>query len=127
MPRVDSISKWGAYGYADAVVDGKKYRRDLIFLPDGTVKIRPGGHGWWGDHNFKGEELDELKKAGAERAIIGVGMNSNPKAKVSDEVRSHAREIGLDLLVIPSPEAVEKWNELSRDDKKLAAIIHITC
>ena len=125
MPKIESISSLGAMGYASAVVDGKRYRRDLIFLPDGTLKIRPGGFWWWGDHDFKGEELDELKAAGAERAIIGIGMAC--RANVPDEVKSHAGEIGLELSVLPSDEAMERWNELSEKDPKLAAIIHITC
>lgn len=127
MARIDSISKWGAYGYADAVVDGKKYRNDLIFFPDGAVKTRPGGLWWWGSHKFKSEEFDELKAAGAERAIIGIGMNKNPMAEVSEEAMQHSKRIGLDITVLQSREAMEKWNALSTKDKKLAAIIHITC
>lgn len=127
MPKIESISKWGAYGYASAVVDGVQYRRDLMFLPNGTLKKRPGGFGWWGAHKFNKKEFDYLKKAGANKAIIGIGMNKKPKASVPGDVKKYAKKIGLDLTILPSQEAVEQWNELSEDDKNLAAIIHITC
>lgn len=119
MPKIDSFS------FGSIVVDGRKYRKDLIFLPDGTVKQRPGGHWMFGDHNIKKEEIEELSREGAEVAVVGIGTSS--KARVAEEAASLTREAKLELLVLPSYEAVEKWNELVEQGKKVAALIHITC
>jgi len=119
MAKIDSFS------FGSIVVDGKKYRKDLIFLPDGTVKQRKGGHWMFGDHNIKREEIEELFRAGAEVAIVGVGTSS--KASVSDEAKKYTQEANLDLSVLPSRDAVEKWNQLLDQGKKVAALIHITC
>ena len=119
MANIDSFS------FGSIVIDGKKYRKDIVFLPDGTVKQRKGGFWMFGDHNFKREEIEELSKAGAESAIVGLGTSS--KAMVSDEVKEYARNINLELDIRPSQEAVEKWNELIGQGKKVADIIHITC
>jgi len=100
MPKIDSISKWGAYGYADAVVDGKKYRRDLIFLPDGTVEIRPGGHGWWGNHNFKGEELEDY--------IISTSPTIRKKIEESYEDYLEKGGVSLDSVIAQLENRVAK-------------------
>ena len=119
MAKIDSFS------FGSIVVDGKKYRKDLIFLPDGTVKQRKGGFWMFGDHNIKREEIEELQKAGAESAIVGIGTSS--KANVSPEAKEYAAETRMDLSILPSRDAVDKWNQLLGQGKKVAALIHITC
>jgi hypothetical protein len=119
MAKIDSFS------FGSIVVDGKKYRKDLIFLPDGTVKQREGGFWMFGSHDIKKEEIEELSRAGAESAIVGIGTSS--RASVSDKAKKYAQETNLDLSILPSHEAVEKLNELVDQGKKVAALIHITC
>jgi len=119
MAKIDSFS------FGSIVVDGKKYRRDLILFPDGTVKQRKGGLWIFGDHNIKKEEIEELFQAGAEVALVGIGTSS--KARVSDAARKYVQEANLDLSILPSSEAVEKWNQMLDQGKKVAALIHITC
>ena len=119
MARIDSFS------FGSIVVDGKKYRRDLIFGPDGTVTVRKGGFWMFGDHTFKKEEIEALAREGAQQVIVGIGTDS--KANVSDEVRGDARQMNVEISVLPSHQAVERWNQGAGEGKKVAAIIHITC
>jgi hypothetical protein len=46
---------------------------------------------------------------------------------VAGEAESFAREAKLELVVLPSHDAVKKLNELLDQRKKVAALIHITC
>jgi len=119
MAKIDSFS------FGSIVVDGKKYRRDLIFLPDGTVKQRKGGFWLFGGHNIKKEEIEELFRAGAESAVVGIGTSS--RARVSNEAKKYVEEKKLDLVILPSSDAVKKINQLVGQGKKVAALIHITC
>lgn len=119
MAKIDSFS------FGSIVVDGKKYRRDLIFLPDGTIKRRKGGFWMFGDHNITKEEIEELFQSGAEVALIGIGTSS--RALVSDEAKKYFEETNLDLSILPSTDAVGKWNQMLDQGKKVAALIHITC
>ena len=119
MPKIDSFS------FGSIVVDGKKYRRDLIFLPAGTVKQRKGGFWMFGDHNIKREEIEELFQAGAQVALVGIGTSS--KASVSDEAKKYVEEANLDVSILSSTDAVGKWNQMLDQGKKVAALIHITC
>lgn len=40
-------------GKTISTVEGKKYRRDVFLLPDGTVKQRKDGFWMFGSHNIK--------------------------------------------------------------------------
>ena len=119
MAKVDSFS------FGSITVDGKKYRRDLFLLPDGAVKQRKGGIWKFGGHTFKKEEIEELSRTGAEVMVVGIGTDS--QAKLSSEARSFAEQAKLELHILPSDQAVTKFNGLLEQGKKVAALIHITC
>jgi hypothetical protein len=119
LAKIDSIS------FGSIVVEGKKYRRDVLLLPDGSVKQRKGGFWIFGSHNIKREELEELSGAGAEVCVIGTGTNS--QAKLSKEAKSFAEQAKLELHILPSRQAAPKFNQLLETGKKAAALIHITC
>ena len=119
LVKVESLS------FGSIIVGGKKYRRDLILFPDGTVKKRKGSFWIFGSHRFKREEIEELWRAGAEDIVIGTGTNS--KAKLSNEAKSYAEQAQLQLHTFPSYEAVLEFNCLVDNGKKVTAIIHVTC
>lgn len=119
MAKVDSFS------FGSIKVDGKEYRRDLFLLPDGKVRQRKSGFWIFGSHSIKKEEVEELSKAGAEVMVVGIGTNS--MAKVSKDAENYIEKAKVELLVLPSREAVTKYNELVERKKKVGALIHITC
>ena len=119
MTKVESLS------FGSVIVGGKKYRRDLVLLPDGTVKRRKGGFWIFGSHNIKKREIEELSRSGADEIVIGTGTNS--RAGLSDEAKNYVTQAQLQLHTLPSYEAVPKFNHLVDLGKKVAAIIHITC
>ena len=113
------------FGFGSAVIDGTKHIRDLILLPNGTVKRRCGGFWVVGSHCINKEEVKQLFASGAEAVVIGVGVLS--RARLSDEARNYAEGQSAKLFVLPSRDAVRKWNQLADEGKKAAALIHITC
>ncbi|MDY6892254.1 MAG: MTH938/NDUFAF3 family protein [Chloroflexota bacterium] len=119
MERVESLS------FGSIVVGGKKYRRDLLLFPDGTVKQRKGGFWIFGSHDINKDEVDELVRAGADEIVIGIGTSSG--AKVSDDAKAHVEQAQRQLYILPSHEAFPEFNRLSDLGKKVAALIHITC
>lgn len=119
MQRIDSF-KFGAI-----VIDGKKHKRDVFLLPDGSIRDRKRAFWRLGSHNIKKEELGELIEAGPEMVIIGKGAMS--RAKLDPDAEAAIREAKTELMVLPSKEAVEKWNEQVGLGRRVAALIHITC
>ena len=119
------MTKIDKFSFGSATIDGKKYIRDLILLPDGTIQQRSGGFWVVGSHRIKKEEIDLLFTSGAESVIIGIGVLS--RASLSDAAKSYLAKQPAELLVLPSRDAVCKWNQLADMGKKAAALIHITC
>ena len=112
-----------SFSFGTIVIGGKKYHRDVIICPDGMVKKRKGGIWMFGSHSFKKEEVEKLK--GAEVAVIGLGTSA--RAHLSEAAKDYAQESNLELLLLPSYEAVSRLNQLIEQGKRAAAIFHITC
>lgn len=119
MAKIDKLS------FGSIIIEGKKYRRDVLIFADGTVKKRKGGFLMFGSHNIKKEEIEELIQGEPETIIIGTGTSG--KASLATEIENWAKEKNLNLIVQPSHEAVAKLNEFTEQERKVAALIHITC
>jgi hypothetical protein len=122
---LNSVAKIDELTFGSIVVEGKKYRRDILIFADGTVKRRKGGFLMFGSHEIKKRELEELSQGQPETIIVGTGTNG--AARVVPEAESWAKGKNLSLLVQPSYDAVARLNELGEQKKKVAALIHITC
>ena len=79
----------------------------------------------FGSHKIKKEEIEELIQGQPEIIIVGTGTND--AAKIAPDIKSWAKQKHLVLLVQPSYDAVAMLNELTAQEKKVAALIHITC
>ena len=119
MAKIDMLS------FGSIVIDGKKYRRDVLIFADGTVKQRKGGFLMFGSHKIKRKELEELTLDKPEAIVIGTGTDG--VANLADDVESWVKEGKIKLLVQPSYDAVNKLHSLIEQGKKAAALIHITC
>ena len=120
-----NIAKIDNFSFGSIVVEGKKYSRDVLIFGDGTVKKRKGGFFMFGSHRIKKKEIEELIQGQPETIIVGTGTNG--AANIGPEVESWAKEKNLSLIVQPSYDAVAKLNKLTEQQKRVAALIHITC
>jgi hypothetical protein len=118
------VAKIDELTFGSIVIEGNKYRRDILIFADGTVKKRKGGFLMFGSHKIKKQEVEELSEGQPEIIIVGTGTNG--AANISPDVESWAKGKNISLLVQPSYDAVAKLNELVKQ-KKVAALIHITC
>jgi len=119
MAKIDTLS------FGSIVIDGRKYRHDVLIFADGTVKKRKGGLLMFGSHKIKRKELEQLTLDKPESIVIGTGTDG--VANLTDDVENWAKESKITLLVQPSYDAVDKLQELIEQGKKVAALIHITC
>ena len=119
MAKVDSFS------FGSIVIDGKKYGRDILVFPDGTVRQRKGGFWRFGSHAIKREEIEELVKAKPEVVVVGTGTSA--KARLARDAELWAKEAKVELMTAPSREAVDRVNRLLAEGKRVSALIHITC
>jgi hypothetical protein len=119
------MTKIDKFSFGSALVGETKHIRDLILLPDGTIKRRSGGFWVIGSHCIKKEEVEQLFASGSETVIIGIGVLS--RARLSDEAKNYAERQSAQMFVLPSRDAVRKWNQIVNEGKRAAALIHITC
>jgi hypothetical protein len=78
----------------------------------------------FGSHKITKQELEELSQGQPEIIIVGIGTNG--AAHIAPEAKSWAQGKNLSLLVQPSYDTIARINELA-EQKKVAALIHITC
>jgi len=119
MTKIDKM------GFGWIMVDGRKHRHDIVIFPNGEVKRRRGGILMFGSHLFKLKEFKELCKHEIDALVIGTGTDDI--AKISEDAEKFMESRKITLIELPSEKAIQKFNQLIRNGKKVAAIIHVTC
>ena len=96
------------------------------------AKLWPGGGREW-DWNETGtghspgiqpEDVDEVLEHGAEVVILTRGRVR--RLSVPDETVERVESAGAEALVLPTGEAIERYNEL-REDRPVGGLFHTTC
>ncbi|RLF07327.1 MAG: hypothetical protein DRJ69_07260 [Thermoprotei archaeon] len=109
------------YDFGLVVVDGRRYTSDIIILP-GRVKDR-----WWRreGHAVRLEDLGEVLEDPPQVLVMGTGYYG--LVSVDDEVKRELASRGVEVLVQPTKEACQTFNELLKAGRKAAAALHLTC
>ncbi len=109
------------YEFGRIVVGGKEYRSDVVVGEEVIVE------NWWRKegHRVCVDDLGWIEKADAEVVVFGTGAYG--RVKVDEDVVSFLKERGVQVLILPSKEAVEKFNELKRSGRKVVLAVHLTC
>lgn len=96
------------------------------------AKLWPGGSRAW-DWNETGTEhvpgiqpadVRELVEHGAEVVVLSRGQHE--RLRVRDETLAFLEERGVEAEVLPTGDAVERYNELAAE-RPAGALIHSTC
>lgn len=109
-----------SYRFGEVVVDGNSYTRDVIILPDRVVS------NWWRNqgHSLSVDDLAEVLSDPPEVLVIGRGTSSI--MNVPAPVKSYLEEKGIEVIAESSSDAWRTYNRL-RDQRKVAAALHLTC
>jgi len=113
------------YSFGKLVFEGKPYTRDLIILHSqlGTRVLS----NWWRKegHYLQVEDLKEVWDFSPEYLVVGTGAYG--VMKVDPRVIDEASSKGIKLESYPTSQAVERFNELYSQGKKVAGAFHLTC
>jgi hypothetical protein len=120
-PRIDRTA------FGSITVEGSVFEHDVIIRPDGKVKKRKKklSKAVYGtSHTIS---LDEAKYvcdqgAAADRLIVGSGQYGN--VELSPEAAAYVEDRKLSVLLLPTPEAIDVWNET---ESKAIGLFHVTC
>ena len=109
------------YHFGKIKVSGKSYFSDLIILPE-EIKRK-----WWRKegHSLCMEDLVELEDKDIEILVVGTG--SNNMMNVPQNVIQELNEKDIIVIVKRTSEAVDEYNKLVKENKNVAAALHLTC
>jgi hypothetical protein len=115
-----SAPKIESYRFGHLVVDGQRYDRDVIILPDG---VRGG---WWRKegHALHPADLDLVFQARPDLLVLGQGAFG--RMRVTREARRALEAAEIELVVQPTKQACQSYNRLC-EQQEVAAALHLTC
>lgn len=106
-------------------IDGKTYDHDVVIRLSGEVvkrkkKLSKALYGT--SHVLSEDEARFLFEKGCEQVVIGSGQMGN--VHLSSEAEAYFRKKGCQVLLEPTPEAIETFN---RSRSKKIGLFHVTC
>ncbi len=113
-------AKIESYQFGRIVIDDQAHHKDVIILPGRVIG------GWWRKegHVLHPEDLEAVFEAAPEVLVVGQGASG--LMRVTDETEQALRDAGIELIALPTGEAVETYNRL-RGERAVAAALHLTC
>ncbi len=109
-----------SYQFGLIVVNDRKYSSDIIISPDGIISD------WW---RKRGHELclkDITEVITEEPEVLIVGTGDTGLMRVLPEVPPEVEARDIKLMVEPTNEACDTYNQLCHLQKVVAAL-HLTC
>ncbi len=108
-------------------IDGKVYEYDIVIYPDGKIErrqkeISKRKHGT--SHRLDIEEVTNYLGHGEEVIIVGTGQYG--MLSLTEESLKLLKDLGLEIIQLPTREAIKKYIELS-GKKRVLGIFHVTC
>jgi hypothetical protein len=109
-----------SYDFGEIVIGGKRYISDVIIYPD-RVKDE-----WWRreGHRLSVEDLGDVLDHKPDLIVVGIG---NPGlVRVLPDTEKLIKSRGIELIVQPTKEACQTYNQLV-STRKVIALLHLTC
>ncbi len=112
-----------SYEFGAMVINGKKYTKDVIVFQEKVID------NWWRKegHMLNVEDLREIleQKTKPETLVVGTGYYGI--MKISHEVNDALKSQAIELIAQPTKEACQTFNKLSKSNKKIVGVFHLTC
>lgn len=115
--------RFGRFTFGSIEVDGKTYEHDLV-IDRGDIRKRRKGpsKALRSQYGHTPLSLGEDLPWNCERLVIGTGAAGS--LPIVDDVAEEATRRGVQLLVLPTLEAIEELEQASTGTN---AILHVTC
>ena len=119
--KIRSFSvEWGRIAFDGTQLKDILFIEGRVFPRDYVTLEKKYGTG----HVVDADEAHQLLKGAPWEVIIGIGHDSLVKLTPEAEMLLKQKTA---LLVLPTPQAVERLNEMIRRGEKVNALIHVTC
>ena len=111
--------------FGSIAIEGKTFRHDVQIGLDGAVKKRKKklSKAVYGtSHVISLDEAKHVYQKDAGRLIVGTGQYG--LVELSDEAADYYRRKGCRVDLLPTPQAIEAWNEAKG---AVIGLFHVTC
>jgi len=72
-------------------------------------------------------DWEEEKLFSGRPEIIVIGNGFDGALEVGEKLKAESEELGIELKILKTPQAVEEYNKLMGEGKRVNALIHTTC
>jgi len=109
------------FSFGKIVVSGKIYRDDIKII---NGQVIPG---WWRKrgHRVDVHDVADILESGPDMLVIGKGSPGLMKSTAS--LREYLGTHNVELIEMKTAKAIEVFNRLFQEGRKVAAGFHITC
>lgn len=112
-------------GFGWIQVEDKKIRHDIVIRLNGGVekrkkKLSKAIYGT--SHIISLDEIKVVYEGGAAWLLIGSGQQG--LVELSDEARAYLEAAGVAVEILPTPQAIQRWNAAEGPG---IALFHVTC
>jgi hypothetical protein len=111
--------------FGTITIDGKTYAHDVVIRLSGDVikrKKKLSKKYYGTSHMLSKDEAKFVFEKGCKQLILGSGQMGN--VRLSPEARAYFAKKGCEVLLRPTPEAIQLFNKSSA---KKIGLFHVTC
>lgn len=120
MPDINSTQ------FGSVTIDNKKYNQVLI-IGDNIEEREYSKLKELFNTSHQIGDWEQAKLVENDPEVIIIGTGQSGMLEVDDEFVKVIKERGIELVIKNTPEAIEVYNELIGQGKKVNALIHTTC
>jgi hypothetical protein len=115
--------RFGRFKFGSIQIDGKSYEHDVV-IDGGRIRKRKKKPSKFFRGSFGHTPLSNAEDIpwACRRLVVGTGANG--ALPVMDDVMRKAQTRHVELVVLPTAQAIE---ELAKGSKDTNAILHVTC
>jgi hypothetical protein len=113
--------KLSGYSFGSLTAGAVKYSNDIKVVAGEVVPD------WWRKegHALHPEDIADVFAAKVEVLVVGTGQPG--RMRVLPRTSEMLRNSGIEEIVLPTAQAVKKFNELVEQGKRVAGAFHLTC
>lgn len=111
--------KFGAITIGDHIAD-QTFHDDVRVSPGKTEK-------WWRVESHQVTKKDIDKAVAEKPEVIVIGTGDSGLMNVPEEIRDYIEYQHIHLIELRTAEAVEEFNRLEQQGRKVIGLFHLTC
>ncbi len=118
-------------GFGFIVIDGKKYDEDIVICSN-NVEPRPKElsrkyRGMFGHTPLSREEIEYLVDKCGKPEVIIIGTGQYGALPIMNDAMEYISSLNIKLYVDKTPKILNIVNGMLNENKKIIAVIHLTC